>query len=95
MKISIICPLYNAENYIMSLHNKILEQEKPEGTEVEVSYVLTRCKDKTEEMLKNMNLQYTLIEPKDFSHSKTREMMAFKSTGDIIVFISQDVMMKN
>ena len=76
MKISIICPLYNAENYIMSLHNKILEQEKPEGTEVEVSYVLTRCKDKTEEMLKNMNLQYTLIEPKDFSHSKTREMMA-------------------
>lgn len=52
MKISIICPLYNAENYIMSLHNKILEQEKPEGTEVEVSYVLTRCKDKTEEMLK-------------------------------------------
>ncbi len=27
MKISIICPLYNAENYIMNLHNKILEQE--------------------------------------------------------------------
>lgn len=42
-----------------------------------------------------MNLQYTLIEPKDFSHSKTREMMAFKSTGDIIVIILKDIMMKN
>ena len=46
MKISIICPLYNAENYIMSLHNKILEQEKPEGTVVEVSYVLTNVRIK-------------------------------------------------
>lgn len=95
MKISIICPLYNAENYIVDLHNKILSQENVEGTEVEILYVLTRCKDKTEEILKSMDLNYNIIEPKDFSHSKTRETMAFKSTGDIIVFISQDVMMKN
>ncbi|WP_300348344.1 glycosyltransferase [Clostridium sp.] len=95
MKVSIICPLYNAENYIVDLHKKLLEQEKIDGVDIEISYVLTRCKDRTEEILKEMNLEYTLIEPKDFSHSKTREMMAFKSTGDIIVFISQDVMMKN
>lgn len=95
MKISIICPLYNAENYIVELHKKLLEQETIDGVDVEISYVLTKCKDRTEDILKEMNVGYTLIEPKDFSHSKTREMMAYKSTGDIIVFISQDVMMIN
>lgn len=34
------------------------------------------------------------IEPSDFSHSTSREMMARKSTADIIVFISQDVKIK-
>ena len=32
---------------------------------------------------------------KDFSHSTTREMMAEKATGEIIVFISQDIKIKN
>ncbi|WP_252237951.1 glycosyltransferase [Clostridium sp. VAP51] len=95
MKISIICPLYNAENYIYNLNNNILTQELEFNQELEILYVLTRSKDKSEYILKELNCNYCIIEPKDFSHSRTREMMASKASGDIIVFISQDVKMKN
>ncbi|MBW6410272.1 glycosyltransferase [Clostridium weizhouense] len=95
MKISIICPLYNAEKYITKLNKNILSQELESGQELEILYVLTKGKDKSEEILKELNCNYCIIEPKDFSHSRTREMMAMKSTGDIIIFISQDVKMKN
>ncbi|WP_252247657.1 glycosyltransferase [Clostridium sp. ZS6] len=95
MKISIICPLYNAENYIVDLNNNILTQELDSEQELEVLYVLTRSKDKSENILKKLKCNYCIVEPKDFSHSKTREMMANKVSGDIIIFISQDVKMKN
>lgn len=89
MKIDIICPLYNAEKYIRSLHNSILMQENVNINSI--SYVLTRCNDDTETVLKDLNANYVVIEPSEFSHSGTREMMAKKSKADIIVFISQDI----
>ncbi len=92
MTIDIICPLYNAEKYIRNLHVSILMQENVELHTI--NYVLTRSKDKTEEILKELNATYVVIEPSEFSHSATREMMAKKSTADIIVFISQDVKIK-
>ncbi|NFE59978.1 glycosyltransferase [Clostridium botulinum] len=95
MKISIICPLYNAENYIYNLNNNILTQELDFEQELEILYVLTRSKDKSEDILKKLNCNYRVVEPKKFSHSLTREIMANKVSGDIIVFISQDVKMKN
>ncbi|NFN18995.1 glycosyltransferase [Clostridium botulinum] len=95
MKISIICPLYNAENYIYNLNNNILTQELDSEQELEILYVLTRSIDKSEDILKKLNCNYRVVEPKKFSHSLTREIMANKVSGDIIVFISQDVKMKN
>ncbi|MBN1039821.1 glycosyltransferase [Clostridium botulinum] len=95
MKISIICPIYNGQSYIEKLHNNILNQKLSDGETLQIMYVLTRSSDKSEEILKKLNCNYTLIEPKDFSHSRTREMMASKVSGDIIIFISQDVKMKN
>lgn len=95
MKISIICPLYNAKSYLKPLHKKLLSQEKIKDYEVEIKYVLTECKDNTEGILKDLKANYKKIKKEEFSHSKTREEMAFSSDGDIIVFISQDVKMKN
>lgn len=95
MKISIICPIYNGQFYIEKLHKNILNQELNEGQSLQILYVLTRCNDKSEEILKKLNCNYTLIEPKDFSHSTTREMMSKKAEGEIIVFISQDIKIKN
>lgn len=95
MKISIICPLYNSENYIYNLNNNILTQELDSEQELEILYVLTRSIDKSEDILKKLNCNYCVVEPKQFSHSLTREIMVNKVNGDIIVFISQDVKMKN
>ncbi|MFR5266961.1 glycosyltransferase [Clostridium sp.] len=95
MKISIICPLYNAKSYLKLLHEKLLLQEKINDYEVEIRYVLTECKDDTEDILKNLKANYKKIKKEEFSHSKTREEMAFSSDGDIIVFISQDIKIKN
>lgn len=92
MNIDIICPLYNAENYIKSLHESLLIQENV--CIHSINYVLTISKDNTEEILKELTANYTLVEPENFSHSYTREMAAKKCKGDIIVFISQDIKIK-
>ncbi|MGG7153460.1 glycosyltransferase family 2 protein, partial [Clostridium neonatale] len=95
MKISIICPIYDGEQYIEPLNDNILNQDLKDDQELEILYALTRSSDRSEYILKSLNYKYTVIEPSDFSHSKTREMMASKATGDIIVFISQDIKIKN
>lgn len=92
MNIDIICPLYNAEKYIENLHKSLRMQENIDLNSI--SYVLTRSKDNTEKILRELNANYVMIESKDFSHSTSREMMARKSTADIVVFISQDVKIK-
>lgn len=89
MSIDIICPLYNAEKYLPDLHQSLLMQEDVEIKSIR--YALTHSIDSTEEILKKLGAEYTLIEPQDFSHSFTREMMAKQCCGDIVVFISQDV----
>ena len=95
MEISIICPIYNGQNYIENLHKNILNQKLKFGIVVKVLYVLTKSADNSEEILKKLNCNYILIEPQNYSHSKTREIMASKVNGDIIVFISQDIKIKN
>ena len=93
MTIDIICPLYNAEKYIKNLHKSILKQENVKLNNIR--YVLTEGKDNTEEILKKLdNCTYIVIEPKEFSHSLTREQEAYKSDADIIVFITQDVIIE-
>ena len=95
MVISIICPIYNGQSYIENLHNNILNQHLESGQSLQILYALTKCNDRSGDILKSLNCNYTLIELKDFSHSTTREMMSEKAEGDIIVFISQDIKIKN
>lgn len=89
MTIDIICPLYNAEKYIELLHKSILNQKNVKINSI--NYAITKGKDHTEDIVRKLDCNYILIEPSEFSHSYTREMMAKNCTGDIIVFISQDV----
>lgn len=88
MKVEIICPLYNAEQYIEKLHDNIKKQK---NVDFSVRYLLTESKDNTESILKNKKLKYDKIKKEDFSHSLTREKAARTSKADIIVFITQDV----
>lgn len=92
MKIDIICPLYNAEKDIERLHREILKQKKVEINNIK--YILTDSKDNTEEILKELKIEYTKIKKEEFSHSLTREQAALSSKADIIVFITQDINLK-
>lgn len=93
-KIDLICPLYKAENYIESLHKSIMMQKG--NFLLNIKYVLTKANnDNTENLLNRLNANYSAIEPREFSHSLTREKEAMNSDGDIIVFITQDIRIKD
>lgn len=93
MTIDIICPLYNAQDYILPLHESLLKQEKVKIKEIK--YLLTESKDTSEQILKENKIEYTLIKKEAFSHSLTREKAAFASKADIICFISQDIVIED
>lgn len=91
--VSIVCPLYNAEDSILQLHKSL---QKQEGVDLlEVKYVLTKSKDRTEDLLRMNNVLYEKIKKKDFSHSLTREKVAMTAKGQVIVFLTQDVEIKD
>ncbi|WP_040194984.1 glycosyltransferase family 2 protein [Clostridium culturomicium] len=89
MKVSIICPLYNAEAYVGDLYESILKQKNVEIEEIK--FVLTESVDKTEFILNEIGASYEVVKKKDFSHSLVREKSAMEAKGDIIVFITQDI----
>ncbi|MBE6049637.1 MAG: glycosyltransferase [Clostridium sp.] len=94
MAISIICPLYKGEKYIESLDASLRKQIKVDIREI--IYIVTKChEDKSIEKLETINAKYRIIESQDFSHSLTREKAAYEAEGDIIVFITQDIIIKD
>lgn len=94
MALSIICPLYKAEKYIDNLDMSLKRQLKVEIKEIK--YIVTEChEDKTIEKLKSINAKYKVIKAEDFSHSLTREKAVYEAEGDIIVFITQDIIIKS
>ena len=93
MTIDVICPLYNAENYLNKLHNYLLKQKDVEINTI--NYIVTKGNDKTEELLKHLECKYEIIEKNEFSHSLTREKKAKECKADILVFITQDIVIKS
>ena len=91
--IDVICPLYNAEEYLLKLHESLLKQKKVKIGKI--SYILTESTDGTEDILKKNKMSYKKIPKSKFSHSRVREEAAFKSNADIICFITQDVVIED
>lgn len=92
MTIDIICPLYNAEKYINKLHENLRKQQNVDINSI--NYILTKGNDNTENMLKKLDCNYEVIEKSEFSHSTARENMARKCNADILVFITQDIIIE-
>ena len=92
MNIDIICPLYNAENDIKRLNESIKCQK--DVTINKIKYILTESKDNTESKLKELKIDYKKIKKEEFSHSITREQAVYESDADIVVFVTQDVIIK-
>lgn len=62
----------------------------------EVKYLLTNTNDNTEYIIRDFEkASLTLLEAEDFSHSLTREKAAMESDSDIIVFITQDIIIND
>ena len=93
MNVEIICPLYNAEEYIENLNNSLKKQKNVNIQKI--SYILTESNDNTEQILKKISAQYSIIKKEEFSHSLSREKVALKSNSDILVFITQDIEIRN
>lgn len=93
MKIDIICPLYNAEKYIINLNQSLKRQKNVEINRI--YYILTESNDFSEKILKEINAEYKLIKREEFSHSIVREKAAFESKADIVVFITQDIIIED
>ena len=87
-KISIIIPIYNGEKYLENLIKKIKEQK--DIFEIELIALVTNSQDKSLELSKK--LFDKVIEIKKFNHGKTRHKGALSAAGDILVFITQDIL---
>ena len=92
-KIDIVVPLYNAEKYIDALHKSFLMQDKVKINKIR--YVLTESTDNTEKYLLQNKIEYKKIKRNEFYHSLTREKEAMDSNSDIVVFVTQDVIIKD
>lgn len=89
MDVEIICPLYNASDFVKKLDGALKRQKNVKITKI--SYILTESKDNTKEILDSISANYSIIKPEEFSHSLTREKVAMRSQADIVVFITQDI----
>lgn len=92
-RIDIVVPLYNAENHIDALYKSFLMQDKVKINKIR--YVLTESTDNTEKYLLQNKIEYKKIKRNEFSHSLTREKEAMDSNSDIVVFVTQDVIIKD
>lgn len=91
---SIICPLYKADKYIDLLVESLLKQKDVDI--VEILFVLTdtgggECEKIEAWQEKDKRIRYETISEKVFSHSLTREKAARKAKGNVLVFITQDI----
>lgn len=93
MSVDIICPLYNAEKYIEKLHFSLLKQKNVNRNEIK--YILTESEDHSKDILDKLKIKYKLISKNEFSHSLVREESAKESNADIIVFITQDIVIES
>lgn len=93
MTIDIICPLYNAEKYIISLNASLKKQKKVKINEIK--YILTESKDNSEKIMEENKIKYNRISKEQFSHSLVRENAAMESKSDILVFITQDIVIED
>ena len=96
--IDIICPLYNAEDYIENQLKQIVNQTIYNQV-LNIKYIITESSDNTQNIVqelkeKKAKVSFDVIKRKEFSHSLTREKAIENSNADIVAFITQDVIIE-
>jgi len=88
MRISVIIPAHNEEEYIGNCLDSINKAKETFSEEVEVIVVLNRCTDKTEQIALSKNAKVIIEDSKNLS--KIRNAGVRASTGEIIATIDAD-----
>ena len=89
MKISIIIPTYNAQNYLVALFESFKNQSIKN---YELVIIDSSSKDKTVEIAKKYTENIIVIPQSEFDHGGTRAKAAQIAKGEIIVFLTQDAL---
>lgn len=86
--ISVIVPTLNAGRQIDTLLTRLEQQtRKPD----EIIVVDSSSEDITQEMIKrHPEVKLIVIDRKNFNHGGTRDAMLRESTGDFVLFLTQD-----
>ena len=92
MTIDIICPLYNSADSILGLKQSFEKQKNVKLNKIR--FVLTESTESSEQILKDNKIEYKKITKEEFSHSTAREDEAMQSDADILVFVTQDVVIE-
>jgi rhamnosyltransferase len=87
MKISVIIPTLNAGNNIDRLLNRLFNQTL---LPYEIIIIDSSSKDNTVQIAEKMGARVLEIPRKHFNHGETRNMGAFNSKGEILMFMTQD-----
>ena len=88
MKLSVIIPTLNAERWITQQLNMLLNQT----VEAEIIVIDSGSADGTPGLVRRFAPRVRLLEipPKDFDHGGTRDYALRQSTGDYVLFFTQD-----
>lgn len=89
LKVSIIIPTLNAGEYISSLLDNLNNQSlKPN----EIIIIDSESTDQTTTIAKQQDATVLHVKRKDFDHGGTRNIAAQYASGDVLIFMTQDVM---
>lgn len=94
MVIDILCPLYGASAYFPTLMEGIRRQK---GVEIgHIIFPVTESADDTRALAASVPNAIVLdVKKADFSHSLTRERAMAYATADVVIFLTQDVVLSD
>lgn len=92
MRISIIIPTYNASKYIKKLL-EVLQQQTVKYEEIII--VDSSSTDDTIEIAKSFKTKIIIISKKEFDHGETRTKAGKQAKGEILIYLTQDVLPYN
>lgn len=92
MDVSIIIPTRNGEKYLEQLLLSINQQSiKP----IQILIIDSSSEDNTLKVCKTFEVDLIQIDAKAFDHGGTRNIAASKAKGEILIYLTQDVLLKD
>jgi GT2 family glycosyltransferase len=92
-RISILLPTWNGEGDLERLLPALAKQSR--AHETELLCIDSSSSDRSVELLRAAGAEVEVIPQADFGHGKTRNALAARARGELLVFLSQDALPAN